>query len=332
MANLISPNVSVTIIDESFYVAGRPASLPLFFVATADEKTQLDGQTPAIGTYEHGVLRVVTSIKQALELYGVPNYLYSADGTPHHGDVRSEFGLDGLLKYLEVGNRAYVVRANVNLDDNPAKIKSRWTDKIADAALYLEDLVQEYLDAYNDLHGLIPADQYVTVGDLEYRDSVTASEAIELLSEALSEVYSSYSYGSDEFKLNFERDHTISHAGFQDVQTITSSGFITGADATGYVPGATYGAKITVVASATTNHVLSFDGADAVTFQDVVDLLNVELTGSAIATLVAGRIRITSDAVGVTSSVVITEDGNTLDLGMFRSLNQIGRASCRERV
>ena len=55
MANLISPGVSVSITDQSMYVPTSATTIPLFFIATEDQKFQADGITPAAGTYESNV-------------------------------------------------------------------------------------------------------------------------------------------------------------------------------------------------------------------------------------------------------------------------------------
>ena len=70
MATLVSPGVSVTVTDESFFIPAAASTVPLFFVATAAEKVQSDGTSAAAGTYENDVIRTVTSLTQSLELYG----------------------------------------------------------------------------------------------------------------------------------------------------------------------------------------------------------------------------------------------------------------------
>lgn len=315
MANLISPNVSVSIIDESFYVTGRQTTLPLFFIATKDEKVQVDGVTPALGTYESGVLRVVTSVRQALELYGIPNYIYSVDGTPHHGDSRNEYGLDALIKYLEIGNRAYVVRANVNLNDSYADIKSMWLRKVTEAADLLNSMVEEYIAAYNQANDLIQV-------DVGYKTTVTADELKSLINEVMADVFKSYSFSSDLFAVNFLRDHTVDHAGYQDVLFDTNSGFITAADVTGLTDGETYEATIQVTSTTGTSpYLISVDGGQIVTFADLLTALNTAFDGDAIAELVAGRIRITSNLEGATSSVEIISDGGSGANALFANLN-----------
>jgi hypothetical protein len=52
MATLVSPGVSVTVTDESFFIPVSAPTVPLLFIATADEKLQSDGISPAEGTYD----------------------------------------------------------------------------------------------------------------------------------------------------------------------------------------------------------------------------------------------------------------------------------------
>ena len=118
MATLVSPGVSVTVIDESFYIPASAPTVPLFFIATRKGKMQPNGVTPADGTNEHSVVRTVTSIGQSVSLYGVPYFWNDVSGNEFHGDARNEYGLFGLNQFLGVGNRAYVVRANIDLTDS----------------------------------------------------------------------------------------------------------------------------------------------------------------------------------------------------------------------
>ena len=117
MPTLVSPGVSVPVIDDSFYIPVSAPTVPLFFVASRAGKTQPDGITPAAGTNEHSVVRTVTSLGQSVQLFGIPYFWQNASGQAYHGDARNEYGLFALNQYLGVGNRAYVVRANVDLTD-----------------------------------------------------------------------------------------------------------------------------------------------------------------------------------------------------------------------
>lgn len=117
MPTLVSPGVTVPVIDDSFYIPVSAPTVPLFFVASRAGKKQPNGITPAAGSNEHSVVRTVTSLGQSVQLYGVPYFWQDASGQAYHGDARNEYGLFALNQYLGVGNRAYVVRANVDLTD-----------------------------------------------------------------------------------------------------------------------------------------------------------------------------------------------------------------------
>ena len=117
MASLVSPGVSVPVVDESFYIPASAPTVPLFFVATRKGKMQPNGVTPAAGTNEHSVVRTVTSLGQSVSLYGVPYFWKDSGGNEFHGDARNEYGLMALNQFISVGNRAYVVRANIDLTD-----------------------------------------------------------------------------------------------------------------------------------------------------------------------------------------------------------------------
>lgn len=166
MANLVSPGVSVTVTDESFFIPAAAATVPLFFIATADEKKRPDGITDAAGTFEHDVIRTVTSLKQSTELYGIPRFLEDVSGNPYHGDARNEYGLFALNQYLGVGDLAYVVRANVNLNDNLVDIRAAWDVKMQESAYVLENLVNAYLNEYNTSNGFVQAGGQTAVDTL----------------------------------------------------------------------------------------------------------------------------------------------------------------------
>lgn len=298
MTTLISPGVDVKILHEDFYVSGSAATVPLIFIATADEKYQADGVTPALGTFEHNVLRTVTSIRQAADLYGIPKFHTSADGQPHHGDARNEYGLDALNKALEVNRRAYVIRANVNLNDNLSDLKNLWEKKISEAGDYLNSLVADYITQYNDLNGFFPA-------DTGYKTTVDAATLKTLIQEALTEVFSSYSFSKDAFEVAFLEDHTTPQPGYQDVIFQSYAGYVTGTDTTG-LEDAEYAAKVSVDGE---SFDLFFNGESVPTFAALVAAINTVLDGAGTASLVQGRIRLKSATSGATSSVVITQDG-----------------------
>lgn len=125
MATLVSAGVSVTIIDESFYIPVSSPTVPLFFVATQANKKQPDGVSTAAYTNESSVVRTITSLGQSTQAYGVPAFRTAEEDSnlpisqrrQLHGDARNEYGLFALNQYLGIGNLAYVIRADVDLAD-----------------------------------------------------------------------------------------------------------------------------------------------------------------------------------------------------------------------
>lgn len=321
MATLVSPGVAVDVIGESFFIPGRQATVPLIFIATADEKLQSDGVSPALGTYEHDVVRTVTGLAQSAELYGTPRFLEDAAGQAQHGDARNEYGVDALNKFLEIGERAFVVRANVNLDDTYENVKGVWATKISASADYLNELVENFIAEYNSANGLVPA----SVG---YKETVTSSELKTLNDTAMVDVFASYSFSSTIFQEGFIFDHTIDRAGFQEISYNTDAGNITGLDNTGLNNDTTlYGFEITVSDNGGTNaFVVSVAGQDMQNFSELISEIESAIQGitgdaGTVVEIIAGKIRITSGLSGVTSSVEITADGSSGTTPLWLSTN-----------
>lgn len=168
MVTLVSPGISVTITDESFFIPVSAPTVPLLFIATADEKLQSDGVSPAEGTYEHSIVRTITSLNQAVETYGIPAFQRDA-GTleEFHGDARNEYGLFALNQYLGIGNRAFVVRANVNLNDDFDDLQELWDTKFLEAKVILENLINEFINEFNTANGLLIGTSNLIAGQTE---------------------------------------------------------------------------------------------------------------------------------------------------------------------
>jgi hypothetical protein len=117
MANLVSPGVQVQIQDESFYASSGPGTVPFIMLATAENKSQ-PGNTTAIapGTVKAnaGKLYLITSQRELLQTFGNPLF-YTQAGTPQHGNELNELGLYTAYQYLGIANRAWVMRADVDL-------------------------------------------------------------------------------------------------------------------------------------------------------------------------------------------------------------------------
>ena len=133
MATLISPGTSFEVINDSYYIARAAATVPLFIIATAEQKTQINGN-PASGTFEANVIRQITSVPEGLAMYGLPTFY-------NHSDVRNEYGLFGALHYVRHVGYCYVMRVDVNLDDSRVKVLTIWDSAVEAAAIRLETLV-----------------------------------------------------------------------------------------------------------------------------------------------------------------------------------------------
>ena len=120
---LQSPGVQVTVIDESFYTPAEPGTTPLIVVATAQDKTNGAGTGTALGTTaaNAGKAFKITSQRELTETFGVPFFEKTASATPVHGSERNEYGLLAAYSLLGVSNAAFIVRADVDLDELEAQ-------------------------------------------------------------------------------------------------------------------------------------------------------------------------------------------------------------------
>jgi hypothetical protein len=115
MATLNSPGVSVSVIDESFYTPSAPGTVPMIFVASAQDKTNASG-TIAQGTTaaNAGKVWLMTGQRDLADTFGVPHFYTDASSNPLHGDELNEYGLQAAYSLLGVSSRAYVVRADLD--------------------------------------------------------------------------------------------------------------------------------------------------------------------------------------------------------------------------
>ena len=122
MGILVSPGVEVTVIDESQYASNDARdTIPLIILATHQDKTIPDGTAVAGFTTkaEAGEVKLITSPRELVQQYGNPIY-YDSNGTILQGNELNESGLLSAYKALNVTNRVYVLRADVDLNElNP---------------------------------------------------------------------------------------------------------------------------------------------------------------------------------------------------------------------
>ena len=129
---LSSPGVEVQVIDESFYTPAEPGTVPMIFVATASNKANASntGVAPGTTAANAGKPYLITSQRDLVETFGDPVFQVDNNNNAIHGSELNEYGLQAAYSLLGVSNRAWVVRADVDLgsltpqaeipSDNPA--------------------------------------------------------------------------------------------------------------------------------------------------------------------------------------------------------------------
>ena len=116
---LISPGVQVSVIDESFYTPAEPGTTPMIFVVSKQDKANASGTGTARGTTKAnaGVPFLITSQRDLSDTFGDPHFQTDASNNPVNGGELNEYGLQAAYSYLGVSNRAFVVRADVDLNE-----------------------------------------------------------------------------------------------------------------------------------------------------------------------------------------------------------------------
>lgn len=120
---LQSPGVQVTVTDESFYTPADGGTTPLIVVATAQDKQNASATGIAQGTLAANVGKVyrVSSQRELVDFFGTPIFKQTVSGSPRHADEQNEYGLQAAYSFLGVANSAYVVRADIDLNELTAQ-------------------------------------------------------------------------------------------------------------------------------------------------------------------------------------------------------------------
>ncbi|KKM20678.1 hypothetical protein LCGC14_1643070, partial [marine sediment metagenome] len=300
---------------------------------------------PAAGTFESGVIRTVTTLTQSVELYGEPSFLVDSNGVSLHGDARNEYGLFALNQFLGVGNRAFVVRADVNLDDDLDNIRTIWDSKFVSASTLLTTLVIAFLTEWNESRGLVSTDAL-------FRASVTEAEFLSLAATATADVWAFSSFSNSED--NYFDDQTLPAAATSGSQTANFAGRIDQGQqiinftdylnapsqtvdidngfidqfpgspetATNLTGGGSplvserYGFRVTLdnaLGSPLGAQQIVLNGTSILTYTTLITEINAQLTG-AVVDVVSGNLRFTRTSTG-TSAAINIEDGVTAAAG-----------------
>lgn len=141
MATLVSPGVSVSVIDQSINIGAGPGTVPLIFIATQQDKSTPDGSAIAEGTTKANAGKVfsITSQRELVQTYGDPIF-YQVSGSSLNGYPLNEYGLLAAYSYLGISNLTRVVRADIDTAQleatsvqptSPAAVGTYWLDETA---------------------------------------------------------------------------------------------------------------------------------------------------------------------------------------------------------
>ena len=119
MANLVSPGVNVSVIDESFYVPSDAGTTPLIIVASGQDKKNgaNDGTASGTQTANANQAFLISSQRELTETFGDPKFYTDAAGGSLNGYELNEYGLQAAYSFLGVANKAFILRVNVNTSD-----------------------------------------------------------------------------------------------------------------------------------------------------------------------------------------------------------------------
>jgi hypothetical protein len=146
MATLVSPGVSISVIDQSINVGAGPGTVPLIFIATQQDKSTPDGTEVAPGTTKANAGKVwsITSQRDLVQTFGDPVF-YSVSGTSLNGYPLNEYGLLAAYSYLGLSNLTRIVRADINTTQleptpveptSPAATGTYWFDESSSGSAY----------------------------------------------------------------------------------------------------------------------------------------------------------------------------------------------------
>lgn len=193
MVTLVSPGVSVTVVDESAYGAPGAGTIPLLVIATQQDKTdptgsEADGIAKYTKSARAGEVVRVTSQRELTQYFGNPIFTTSGSAVIQ-GSETSEYGLMAAYSYLGQGSQAYIVRANVDL----AALTSTTTEPTAawstGSTLWLDTDASTYgIHEYNSTTGLWDAKTPL----IEVNDNATSGEAGGTYTPATTVVNGSY--------------------------------------------------------------------------------------------------------------------------------------------
>ena len=181
---LVSPGVQVTVVDESQFVSNDTRdTVPLVVIATEQDKANATatGTAPFTTQANANVPKLITSSRELIQNYGNPTF-FDVNGTIQNGFELNEYGLLTAFKALNITNRVWVVRGDIDLGQlvaqstspsAPAPDNTYWFD--VDDTLYgvfqyesgdwvLQDVT--VINSTVNLNGAAPSDSFGKDGDI----------------------------------------------------------------------------------------------------------------------------------------------------------------------
>jgi len=117
---LISPGIEVKVVDESQYASTAVGTVPMLVIATAQDKsdpTTTGGTASGTAKINAEKTYLIGSQRELVSTFGEPTFYKSTTGTPLHGYELNEYGLMAAYSMLGASNRAYVIRADVDMGE-----------------------------------------------------------------------------------------------------------------------------------------------------------------------------------------------------------------------
>ena len=144
MATLVSPGVSVTVIDESNYAPTGPGTVPLVVLATQESKKNSAGSLANYTTKANaGKVFKISSQKELLNNYGIPVFPSDSSGNRLYGSELAEYGLYALHSTLGLTNGAYAIRADIDLAQLVGS-SQRPTGNVVGGTLWLDTAISSW--------------------------------------------------------------------------------------------------------------------------------------------------------------------------------------------
>lgn len=114
---LVSPGIQITVTDETQYVSSSVGTVPFILMATAENKSI--NNAVAAGTIKEnaGALYGIGSQRELVNTFGYPKFRQSSAGTPLNADELNEYGLMAAYSSLGLGNRVFIMRADIDLNE-----------------------------------------------------------------------------------------------------------------------------------------------------------------------------------------------------------------------